>query len=155
MNSEHEDYIHLNDSITSLNKAWKLLVELSNTNEKTLITRAAFELAIIEYAKPFKRSRGVSGRMLSLTEPPLRRKDLELHRKLLTLRDQVLAHSDLSIKGPMLHLGSIEGQPLPIITQWNAPNLPDATTVRVLIETLLDILYNQYSEMLENLEQAP
>ena len=98
-------------------------------------------MAIVEYAKPFRKSHGVNGRRLSIVIPPLPDAKAKLHDRLLSLRDQALAHSDLSIKEAKVYVDAISGQPFPLIMSNADPSLPSPAAVRALVESVLDALY--------------
>jgi hypothetical protein len=101
---------------------------------------ASYHMALIEYAKPFRKSRGTNNRRHVLAIPPLHESDQQLHARLLDLRDTVLAHSDLSVKDAKVYVGEVAGQPLPLIISNTEPALPSIDVVKKHIERMLDAL---------------
>jgi len=100
-------------------------------------------MALVEYAKPFKQSHGTGNRRHSLRFPSLSSDDAALHQQLLNLRDQVLAHSDLTVKDAKLYLGQVGEKIMPLIVSNTTPQLPEKERVQRLVERVLDALYAQ------------
>lgn len=72
--------------------------------------------------------------------------DKVLHDQILDLRDQFLAHSDLTIKEAKLYLEEVAGQRLPFIVSNTDPLLPGSTEVKKLIERSVTALFNEIEE---------
>ena len=143
MTPDEEAYIHFQECLTSLNTAWAILVKLEDARIDATLWTASFHMALIEYAKPFKQSRGVHKRSHTMPLPQGDPGFEDLHERLIGLRDQVLAHADLAGKDAKVYIGAVNGQPIPLIISNTAQQLPTLTTVRRHIETLLDLLYAQ------------
>jgi hypothetical protein len=109
MTSADEDFVHYVDCIDSLNRAWSILKELGGFERPSAVQGAAFLFALVEYAKPYTRSDGYHGRRK--LPPPELPESLALHEQILDLRNQVLAHSDLTVKQAQLCLHSFQGKP--------------------------------------------
>lgn len=109
----------------------------------SVVRLAAYHMALIEYAKPFRKSRGINNRRHVLSLPTLPDADKQLHATLLDLRDTVLAHSDLTVKGAKVYVAHVSGHAIPMIVSNTRPSLPDTAVVRVHIERVLDELYRQ------------
>jgi hypothetical protein len=145
MARDDEAYIHYEECNTSLNEAWCILGRLESSGDP-LLSKAAYHMALIAYARPFKESYGVDKRRHRLSLPPgLSASDQKLHQELIRLRDQFLAHSDLSPKDAKVYVGEVSGRPLPLIVSNTDPQLPKPEAVRLLIERLLDYQYNRLS----------
>ena len=155
MKRDDEAYIHFQECITSLNRAWRTIKELQvSENAHPALQRAAYQMTLIDYAKPYKESRGANKRSHRLRFPrSLSNTDKVLHKKLLNLRDQFLAHSDLSIKDAKVNVVEVAGQPLPLITSNIDPQLPEPEAVRQLIERTLLHLYKKHPEYLRQFKE--
>ena len=95
MTQQEEQYVHFVSCINSLNSACRILREIKVTPDNALIG-AAFQFAIIEYAKPYTSSFGNVGRYkLDNRYVPSAHDDL--HKRLIDTRNQILAHSDLTV----------------------------------------------------------
>ena len=156
MTATEEQYVHYVECIDSLNRAWWILQELRATEQKNAITAAAFRFALVEYAKPYTGSDGIhrnrkKRNSYKLPQPDLLPEDLALHRKILDLRDQVLAHSDLTLKEARVYLGRYGGQlSVGIASNIGLP-LPDIEAIIALIERTLDIMKVERTRLEESL----
>jgi len=149
MTPAEEDFVHYVDCIDSLNRAWSILQQLGTSEQPSAIRGAAFLFALIEYEKPYTRSHGVHGRRK--LPPPKLPELLVLHQQILDLRNQVLAHSDLTLKQARLHLHSFNGKPYYIVASNVAASLPSREAVIRLIERTLDQMYVERDERLQSL----
>lgn len=149
MSAEYEDFIHYVDCIDSLNRAWSILQDLGKVEQPSAVHAAAFRFALIEYAKPYTRFDGFHGRRK--LSPPNVPELLTLHQEILDLRDQVLAHTDLTVKQAQLHLHSFNGKPYYIISSNIAASLPSREAIITLIERTLDQMYVELDERLQSL----
>ncbi len=143
MNAEHEKYIFYQECVTSLNVAWNIVDVLARTQNHKVVASAAYRMAFIEYAKPYKKSRGTFINNHTLTLPNISIEDKILHEHIIYLRDRVIAHSDLEVKNAKLHFGNIAGKSLPLIIYNTAVVYPSLTEFRGLIERSLDQLYKE------------
>ena len=114
MTPSEEDFVHYVECIQSLNRAWSILQELATIEHPSLLHGAAFRYALVEYAKPYTRSDGDHARR-TLPPPTLSAELLSTHHQILSLRHQVLAHTDITIKQAQLHIHSAAGKPYHII----------------------------------------
>lgn len=142
MQQEQEEYIHFHDCISSLNRCWVIINELCKSGHSPIMFDASYRMALIEYSKPFKASKGITKRH-RLSLPSLSVDQTVLHERILKLRDTFLAHSDLIEKDAKIYQGKEMGLPLPVIISNTSPLLPDKGEVKALVEFLLDDLYDQ------------
>jgi len=153
MTPAEEHYVHFTECIESLTSAWRILKQLDPV-APGVIRAAAYRMALVEYAKPYKASYGKHkrGRQKGyvLPAPSLPAEDLALRTQLLDLRDQVLAHSDLTLKDARVYASRVQGQPFVAIGANQLPSFPNTSAVIALIERTLDLMYIQ----LEQLDEA-
>ncbi|WP_143056968.1 hypothetical protein [Nitrosomonas marina] len=64
-----KEYIHYQESITSLNRAWRTACELESTPPGSAIWSAAYRMVLIEYCKPFKNSFDEARKRYALSVP--------------------------------------------------------------------------------------
>jgi hypothetical protein len=147
MTAGDEDFVHYVDCIDSLNRAWSILRDLGGVERPSAVHAAAFRFALIEYAKPYTPSDGIHGRRK--LPPPNLPDLLALHEQILDLRDQVLAHSDLTVKQAQLHLHSFDGKPYYIVSSNFAGPFPSREAVITLIERTLDQMYVERDQRLQ------
>ncbi len=155
MTRDDEAYIHFQECLTSLNRTWVILGKLEGSGVDPVLRTASYHMALIEYAKPFKESRGANKRRHFLAFPSLSADDTALHSQLLALRDQVLAHSDLTVKDAKLYVGESNGRALPLIISNTAQQLPRTSQVRQLVEHLLDALYAEIPTYEQQFKNSP
>lgn len=146
MTAELENYVYFQECIGSLNAAWGIIDALQSSDAHETLLCAAFRMALIEYAKPYKSSRGVHKRKHVLPIPDLSEEDKLLHERIINLRDTVLAHSDISVKDAKVYVGIIGDRPLPFIVSNKLPLSPSFAEVRGLVERSLDRLYEDLPE---------
>ncbi len=157
MTANEEHYVHYVECIDSLNRAWAILQDLRMSEHKTAIHAAAFRYALVEYAKSYTRSDGIHkhGRnAYKLAEPTLSPGDLSLHRRILDLRNQVLAHSDLTLKEAVVYLGRYGGRASVGLASDGRPPFPGIDEVIGLIERSLDNMYVERTRLEESLAPA-
>jgi hypothetical protein len=154
MTPVEEEYIHYVECCESLNHAWRILQELRAATHNPLVHDAAFRFALVAYAKPYTRSDGIHKRKrdaYKLPTPSLSPEELILHEQILRLRDQVLAHSDLTVKDAIVSLGRFEGRANICIAQNGPESLPSLDAVVHLIEHTLTLLYADKARLLDSL----
>jgi hypothetical protein len=61
------------------------------------LANPAFQFALIEYSNPYEKSYGEVKRVHKLGNEHIPSKHLDLHNKIINARDQVHAHSDLTV----------------------------------------------------------
>ena len=159
MTTSEEEYVHYVECIDSLNRAWWILQQLRATEPKNAITAAAFRFALVEYAKPYKGSDGIHRNRKKrnsyiLPTPSLTAEDLSLHQQILDLRDQVLAHSDLTWKEAVVYLHRYEGQLSASIMSNGRLPLPDIDAAIGLTERTLDMMYVERTRLEESLAKT-
>ena len=139
---QEEHYVHFVSCINSLNSAWRILREIKVTPGSALIS-AAFQFAIIEYAKPYTISFGNAGRY-KLDDRGVPSVHYDLHKRLIDTRNQILAHSDLTVMDAKLHVANTSLGQYALIAQnviHGAMELTNIDSVIDLIEKTLDSMY--------------
>lgn len=131
-----ETYIHRQESIGCLNRAWRTVCELEKTESGSAMWSAAYRMSIIEYCKPFNCSYGTDKKKHFLLEPKILPSLLGLHRELIILRNQRLAHSDINV----LNASVYKSGDITTIIKDNFTSWPPVSKIRELIEAVLDQL---------------
>lgn len=150
-----EEYIHYQECLTSLNSAWCILSELENSSENKILRSAAYRMALIEYCKPYKKSYGRGKSRHYLEETLSSENDKLLHKKIIDLRDTVLAHSDINRKESKVYFTEANDKPLLLISSSNDAQWPSVNEIKKLIETTLDQLYKKQKEYEDKYNQKP
>lgn len=138
-----EEYIHYQEGLTSLNRAWRTLCELEKTPSGSAIWSAAYRMAVVEYCKPFTKSWISKNEWCKLPLPDVPDESRLLHDRLLDLRNQVMAHSDLNILDAKICYDKTAEFPIPLISKNILGNFPSVTEIKSQVETVLDALYQQ------------
>jgi len=149
MTPAEEHYVHFTECIESLTSAWRILKELDSA-APGVIRAAAYRMALVEYAKPYKTSYGTHKRGRQgyvLPAPNLSTEELALHTQVLDLRDQVLAHSDLTLKDARVYASRVQGHPFVTIGANQLPSFPNTFAVIALIEHSLELMYVQLKQL--------
>ncbi len=136
-----EKFIHYKNSITSLNQSWVILCELEANESESVISWAAYRMALIEYCKPFKSSYDINQKRQILPAPKLDKEKMALHTKILHLRDKALVHSDHSVLDAKVSYDKSAKFPVPMICLNILDDLPKVSDIRNLVEIVLDELY--------------
>jgi hypothetical protein len=144
---ENEKFIHLRACIRTLNNAWRILQELRDGNAElcsATLVGAAFQFALVEYSKPYLKSRGEEVPNHVLDERFIPSHHLGLHQRIVEARNQIHAHSDITVMGAKLYVknapsGKIVGSVQNII--HGTEEYPNLEAIIELIEQTLDNMY--------------
>lgn len=138
-----EEYAHFQESLTSLNRAWRTLCELETSPSDNAIWNAAYRMVIVEYSKPFTKSK-INKRKVHSLPLPIISGDLEiLHNRILSLRHQVMAHADLTVLDVNVSYDKHAAYPTPLVSKTILGGIPSVIEIKELIEVILDELYKQ------------
>lgn len=103
MTEQEEEFLHLAICIKNLNSSWRILQELKIQKTTPTLINVAFQFTLIEYSKSYKTSFGKTldkkgkQRKYLLDTQFIPEEYLELHKRILIARDQLHAHSDLTL----------------------------------------------------------
>ena len=149
MTEVEERYVHFVSCIEWLNEAWALLGELrGNTGAK--FAGAAFRFALIQYAKPYKVSHGTQRRKLKLDDQFVPAKRRALHERIISRRDQLHAHTDLTVSDAVLYVGEFQGDKRAVLSRNHIDPLQDMRDIEeiiALVEGTLDAMYLERSRL--------
>ena len=152
MTQQEEHYVHFVSCTDSFNSAWRILHEIKNSPGNSLIG-AAFQFAIIEYAKPYRTSYGSVVRHHKLPDTYVPSAYGDLHKRLLNTRDKILAHADLTVMEAKLHVANVSAGQRAFIVQnvlHGAAELSNLDSIISLVEQTLDAMYPE-ADRLEKL----
>ena len=149
MTSDEERYVHFVQCTDDLNEAWSILQEIRRAPDAPF-AGAAFRYALIAYARSYKTSRGESQRNHKLDTSFVPPEHLKLHRRILDSRDQILAHSDLTVREARVHVAATSSGKLVGVVQnllRGTEDLAHLDSVVDLIENTLDGMYRRVREL--------
>ena len=141
MNEQEEEFVHFASCIESLNSAWRVINTIKEQPNSSLVA-PAFRFALIEYSKPYRRSYG--RKMRKLDELCIPNEMMDLHVRITNSRDQIHAHSDLTVMDAKVYVKEVEGQRFSGIVMNKISGLEELTNIdeiQKLIEGTLDNMY--------------
>jgi hypothetical protein len=149
MTRDEEHYVHFVSSTDDLNEAWRILSVIKDSPGNSLAA-AAFRYALVAYARPYLKSWGDHRQpyKLNATFVPLAYRDL--HRRLIDARNQIHAHSDLTVREAKLHVtktqaGRWVGAVQNVIL--GTEELPNIDAIIDLIEGTLTAMYEETARL--------
>jgi hypothetical protein len=92
---QEEEYIHLEQCLSDLGDAWRILKVIEEDGAASRLTFSAFKYAVIAYCRPFKASYGTAKRKHVLQADFLPPHHIAVHKEVVDLRDWIPAHSDI------------------------------------------------------------
>lgn len=143
MTDQEEEFVHFVSCIASLNNAWRLINVIKGEIGNPLVG-AAFQYVLIEYSKPYRESRSDSGKKRRLDTSYVPQARLALHKRLTDSRDQINAHSDLTVMNARLYVTEIQGRRFSSIVQniiTGVEELKNLGEIQLLIEGTLENMY--------------
>lgn len=147
MTEQEEQFVHFTSCISSLNNAWLIINKIKEQKDNPLFG-PAFRFALIEYSKPYRQSYGLKRWKLDDSYVPDEMK--ALHKRITDARDQVHAHTDLTVLGAKLYVKETEGHRFSGIVQNKISGLEELSNIddiKKLIEGTLDNMYIKKKEL--------
>lgn len=151
MTEQEEEFIHFVLCIECLHRVWRLINTIK-TAESSPVVGFAFRFALIEYSKPYNTSRGNVKKKRKLDTSCIPPELLALHTRIVNSRDQIHAHSDLTVMEAKLYISEIQGHRFTTISRnivTGVEELPNIDEIQKLIERTLDNMYIK-EKVLEN-----
>lgn len=142
MTGKEEQYIHFVSCIQNLNEALRILKIIKQQSGNPLIG-PAFEFALIEYSKPYTKSRGNLKYYHSLGVEDIPQEYHKLHKEILDARDQIHAHSDLTVEDATIYV--VEGNHRKYA--GISKNIIDGTEKLKRIDDIIDLIEKTLDSM--------
>jgi hypothetical protein len=134
---ENEIYIHFVTCIQNLNGAWIILQQIQERKADSgspVLIAAAFRFALMEYARPYLKSKGTEIRNHLLNERFIPLQHAALHRRLVSARNQIHAHSDLTVLDAKLYVEKAQNERLALASQNIIHGTEEFSNLEVLVE---------------------
>jgi hypothetical protein len=160
MTKPEEELVHLRECERSLNEAWYILSELKSKAKHGAIEAAAYRYALVAYARPYTNSDGEYRNRKNRNSyklpvnPNLSQEKFSLHQQIVDLRDQFLAHADITVKQASVHIARFGRRASVCIASSSVPAFPEIEAVISLIEHTLVPLYEKIAQHEEALAPA-
>jgi len=145
MTPEEEEYVHFASCMDDFNYAWQILREIKVARDSVLVG-AAFQFALVAYARPYKASRGDLKKCYKLGEEFIPLEHRGLHQRILNARDQIHAHSDLTVKEAQLHVAATAGRKFVGAVQNTITGLEELANLGLIIAMIEQTLERMYEE---------
>ena len=115
----------------------------------------AFQFALVEYSKPYRNSRGTGGKGVKykLEDVHIPTKHRELHKRILAARDQIHAHSDLTVNEAKLYVVNTASGKYASRVQKAIRGTEELSNIDSIIELIEQTLDSMYIEV-KRLEAA-
>ena len=143
MSEAHYAHLHLLVCIDRVNNAWRTLKTIEE-NPSSPLLGPAFRYALVEYATAFTRSDGPMNRRRVLPKSVVPTDHIALHARVVSARQSVLAHADLTVLDAELHVSHINGEKYVSRIQnriTGLEELPQLEAVIAMVEAVIDSLY--------------
>jgi hypothetical protein len=154
MTEQEERYVHFVSCISALNNAWRLICSIKEQQGlSNSLIGAAFRYALIEYSKPYTESRGTVKKKWRLDTTHVPQDMQDLHKRITDARDQVHAHSDLTVMDAKILMNEIRDMP-PLISQniiSGLEELKNIDAIQRLIEATLENMYEEEKRLVPQL----
>lgn len=143
MTGSEEHYFHFSCCIDWLNECRSLLQRLKDDRDNPL-REPAFRFALVLYAKPYRESRGNAVKKHRLDHSFVPPKFFALHKELMAERDQVHAHSDLTVLDARLSIHSYGTTRYALTVQ----NTLDQTKMIHKIDEIISLVENTLDKLI-------
>ncbi len=160
MTPERDYFVFFRESNWHLNTAWRILKEIKTGAGTPILVNAAFQFALIEYCKPYKRSNGnirnAKGKFnqhqldLKFIPPEY----LPLHQRIIDARDTIHAHGDLTAIDAEVY---VKESPHEKIVGYirkgidGTKEIKNIDSIIYLIEQTLDSMYKEEKRLTQSL----
>lgn len=160
MTEQEEEFLHLAICIKNMNSSWRILQELKMQKTTPTLINAAFQFALIEYSKSYKTSFGKTldkkgkQRKYLLDTQFIPEEYLELHKRILIARDQLHAHSDLTLLEANVYVIDSEyGKSVNYSSNiiYGTEEFENIELIIDLIERTVDVLYKKEKQIKQQL----
>ena len=156
MTDSAERYIHFSCCLEWLNECWSLLQTLKGEPSNPL-RGPAFRFALVLYGKPYRESRGTSIRKHRLDNSFVPVELQSLHSEVLNQRDQLHAHSDLTVMDALLTVHRFEEKQYALMIRNHIDQtalLSRLDEIISLVEATLDRMYAEAKKLEAGLRAA-
>ena len=142
---DHEYHLHLLVCMDRLNAAWWTLKQIEVDSSQPLVG-PAFRYALVEYATAFTRSDSPSKKRRFLPESMVPPTHLVLHQRIISARNSIHTHADLTILEAQLELYVVGGERQITRVENFIHGLEELTNLRDVVAMVEGVLRNLYVE---------
>ena len=143
LTSGEEHFHHLATCISRLHSALETLRTIKTASPDNPLISPAFRFALVEYASPFTRSDGQLEKY-TLDDKYVPPEYLDLHKRIVTARHTVHAHSDLTIMSAQFKAIGTQANPAADIRGTYVDELKELPNIDQIITLLNESIHNMY-----------
>ena len=145
MTIQEEEFIHFISCISWLDNASWILDEIQTSSPNPLI-HPAFRFALIEYSKPYKNSFGFQKKhILDTSYIPV--EFLLLHERIVNSRDQIQAHTDLTVLSAQVYIYESQGRQRAGLVQNGISGVEELSNLDQILAMIRATLDNMYGKV--------
>ena len=141
--SSEELFYHLATCISRLHSALETLRTVKASSAENPLIPPAFRFALVEYASPFTRSDG-QHKKYRLDERYVSPQYLDLHRRIVTARMKVHAHTDLTIMNIQFRITGTKVSPSAEVRGTHIDELEELPNIDQIIDLLNESIGSMY-----------
>ena len=152
MTKKLEEHMHFLSCIRDLESSKNILEIIKKEEGKDApLLEAAFKFALVEYSKPYKKSKAYKAKLSTFDTKYIPKHLFPLHERIIKARDQILAHSDVTVIDPQIEsiYGNLAKITYNVVT--GLEELPNLDKIIELIEaTIVNINTSKEEETSRN-----
>lgn len=149
-----DDIIHLAVCVERVSSCRQTLVDVQASLGHPL-SGAAFRYAIVEYATPFNTSEDAQRKRRKVSTSFVPSQYQVMHGRLISARNQLLAHADMSVLDGSLNFTDMRGLPLTTTTLNHIDVLDELKNINEFIDLVQGVVDNLFAERLRLLVAFP
>ncbi|MGZ3236162.1 MAG: hypothetical protein ACXU8A_02200 [Burkholderiaceae bacterium] len=142
-NVDEENFLHLATCISRMHSALETLRIIKASSPENPLIPPAFRFALVEYASAFTRSDGQLKKYI-LDDKYVPPQHLDLHKRIVTARHQVHAHTDLKIRNATFNTTGTKTNPSVEVRGTHIDELKELPNIDQIIDLLnesINIMY--------------
>ena len=145
LTTSEERFLHLATCISRLHSALETLRTIKACSPENQLVAPAFRFALVEYASAFTRSDG-QHKKYTLDDRYVPPQYLDLHKRILTARHQVHAHTDLTIMNAKFRATGTKASPSAEVRSTHIDELKEISNIDQIIALLNESIGSMYVE---------
>ena len=138
-----ERFLHLATCISRLHSALETLRAIKTAAPDNPLIPPAFRFALVEYASPFTASEGQNKKYI-LDHKYVPPEYLDLHKRILSARHKVHAHSDLTIMNAQFMATGTQANPTAEVRGTYIDELKELPNIDQIVTLLNESIQNMY-----------
>jgi hypothetical protein len=143
VNTSEEVFLHLATCISRLHSALETLRTIKATSPDNPLIPPAFRFALVEYAAPYTGSLG-QHKKYKLDDRYVPPKYFDLHKRIVTARHEVHAHTDLKNLNAQFKATGSKASPTVEVLGIHIDELQELSNIDQIVDLLNESIHNMY-----------